>query len=207
MGGEKHWFYRLFLNYGTVFYDLRSPTFLRYTTGSYQGRLISLNQLNTINFPHRAIGGEFHNYCKICVNMIKCKKIELNVLEVKIMYIDEFIVKLAEWIKKYPCFEGTTIGKDMSINSRIVVDEDGYIWIREDHFSWNRVKTNINVSNIVEFRASDNDIVCFYIICENNDGLAFEDEGDMGEIFYYVNGEPSGWGTVVEHFKKFPAEN
>ena len=40
----------------------------------------------------------------------------------------------------------------------------------------------------------------------DNTGLSFVKEGEKGEIYYYVDGEPSGWGTAFEHFSKFPAD-
>ncbi len=116
------------------------------------------------------------------------------------MQINEFIEELTKWIKKYDGLEDITVGKDKTINTRIVIDDKGVIWIREG-YTWNRVKTSVNVENVIEFRASDDRFVCFFVICEDNTGFAFESDG---EIYYYVDGEPSGWGSAFEHFSKFP---
>lgn len=100
------------------------------------------------------------------------------------------------------------LGKDMSVNTRLVIDEDGFIWIRDggSGLTWNRVKTNVNVLNIVEFRASDDDYTSFFVICNDNNGFSFVAEGEAGEIYYYENGEPSGRGTAFDHFSELPIE-
>ena len=94
-----------------------------------------------------------------------------------------------------------SIGDDFSVNYHILVDNDGYIHLKQKH-SFLRVKTSICIENI-EFRKELPEVSegSFYMINENN-ALFFD--GDEEEFYFYENGEPSGWGSAFDHFTKFP---
>lgn len=105
--------------------------------------------------------------------------------------------------------EPLTIGSDFSIDKRIVIDEAGFVWLREQQ-SWKRIKTSVNVNNVIEFRRAEQECWGFYIICSDDTGFNICSEGPVAdpymEIYYYLDGKPSGWGTAIEHFKRFPVE-
>ena len=61
----------------------------------------------------------------------------------------------------------------MAVNTKITVDDDGFVWIRE-YESFKRVKTTVNVHDISEFRRDDMDEKCFYVICNDNTGFMIE---------------------------------
>ena len=115
------------------------------------------------------------------------------------MKIEEFIEKLSDWCEKTTNTYDFTIGKDMSVNTKITVDEEGFIWIRA-YESFKRVKTTVNVRDINEFRMSDFDEKCFYVICDDYTGFEVHDS----EFYYCIDGQPSGYGDAVEHFTRFP---
>lgn len=77
-----------------------------------------------------------------------------------------FIQQLMEHLPDdvYDC----KVGMDMTINSRVVVDDDGWIWVREAE-SFKRRKTSINVSDVVEFRRDDyyTEYGSFYSLTQN----------------------------------------
>ena len=91
-----------------------------------------------------------------------------------------------------------SIGNDFGINYHILIDNDGYIHLKQK-YSFLRVKTSICIKN-VEFRKEVED-GSFFMINENNALFFCEDEE---EFYFYENGEPSGWGTAYEHFTRFP---
>ena len=117
----------------------------------------------------------------------------------RMMKIEEFISTMTEWCEKTNNTYDFTIGKDMSVNTRITIDEEGFIWIRACE-SFKRVKTTVNVCDINEFRLSDFDEECFYVICNDDTGF----EVHESEFYYCIDGQPSGWGSAVEHFTEFP---
>jgi len=94
-----------------------------------------------------------------------------------------------------------SIGNDFSINYHILVDEDGYIHLKQRN-SFLRVKTSICIKNI-EFRKEVPEVQenSFYMINEKN-ALFFD--GYEEEFYFYENGEPSGWGPAFDHFTEFP---
>ena len=115
------------------------------------------------------------------------------------MKIDEFITLFEEWCNKTNNADDFTVGKNMQINTKLTVDEGGFIWIRENEL-FKRVKTTVSVDDISEFRLLGYDEECFYIICSDNS----EFEVRKNECYYCIDGKPSGWGSAVEHFEKFP---
>ena len=114
------------------------------------------------------------------------------------MKIDEFVIQCKEWCNKTRN-DSVSVGKDMHVNTKVTVDEDGVIWIRV-YDTFKRIKTAVNVCNIIEFRLDDWNDGCFYIICSDDTGFEVCDE----EIYYCVDGRPNGWGNVEEYFKRFP---
>jgi len=87
-----------------------------------------------------------------------------------------------------------TIGNDFAINFSILVDEEGYIHLRERltsgfEFSFRRVKTSVCISN-TEFRKDDIQDDAFWLI-DGNDALQFSIyEG--GSFCFYENGSNKG---------------
>ena len=106
----------------------------------------------------------------------------------------QFIKMFQEFEEEFKSEGGypLTISSDKSIDARIIIDEDGFIWIR-DYESWRRAKTPINVQNIVEFRKSE--IGGYYIICDDDTGLSIDDD-----IYYCIYGAPSGRGHAFGEF-------
>ena len=102
-----------------------------------------------------------------------------------------------------------TIGEDLSVNTRITVDSDGFIHVR-DRNSFKRRKTSINVQDVVEFREDDfytrdSANYTFYIIAKNDSGLQIECSEKI-EIYYCENGQTTEDGTAVEHFDRLSSE-
>ena len=125
------------------------------------------------------------------------------------MDIGSFLQNLKEYMPEniYDC----KIGTDMRVNTRVVVDEAGWIWVR-DAESFKRKRTSVNVQDVVEFRRDDyyTEYGTFYIITTEDNGLEFSIEKGFSsqldvEIYYCEDGKLSGYGTAVEHFSQFPA--
>lgn len=120
------------------------------------------------------------------------------------MTIDEFTENMGKWLEKEELTDYYSYGTDLSVNTEITVDSDGLIWINESagdyaRLSFKRLKTTVNVSKVIEFRGSLYS-KGFYIICDDDTGFELRDDG----IYYYIDGEPSGWGEAYEHFTRFP---
>ena len=87
-----------------------------------------------------------------------------------------------------------TVGNDFGVNFSILVDEEGYIHLRERltsefEFSFHRVKTSVCISNI-EFRKDDIEADAFWLI-DGYDALRFSTyEG--GSFCFYENGSNQG---------------
>ena len=87
-----------------------------------------------------------------------------------------------------------TVGNDFGVNFSILVDADGYIYLRERltsvfELSFRRVKTSICIWNI-EFRKDDTDTDTFWLI-DGDDALRFSTyEG--GSFCFYENGSNRG---------------
>lgn len=107
------------------------------------------------------------------------------------MYFSAFKETLIRYL---PEDTDITIGNDFTINFSIIVDEDGYIHLRERltsafEPSFRRVKTSICISNI-EFRKDDIQDDDFWLI-DGDDALQFStDEG--GLFCFYENGSNKG---------------
>lgn len=95
-----------------------------------------------------------------------------------------------------------TVGNDFGVNFSILVDEEGYIHLREQltsefELSFRRVKTSVCISNI-EFRKDDIEANAFWLI-DGDDALHFSTyEG--GLFCFYENG--SNHGNAFFHFSK-----
>ena len=116
-------------------------------------------------------------------------------------FISNFNKYCADHIEDLP-----TIGTDFSIDSQVLIDEEGVIWLREWN-SWKRIKTAININNVIEFRHAEREEWGFYIICADDTGLnVCQEEPEGAQFYYYIHAQPSGWGPATEHFKRFPVE-
>ena len=104
-------------------------------------------------------------------------------------------------IKYLPEDTEITVGNDFGVNFSILVDEQGYIHLREQlpvfEFSYRRVKTSICINNI-EFRKDDIEDEAFWLI-DGDDALRFSTyEG--GSFCFYENG--SNHGSAFYYFSK-----
>lgn len=102
----------------------------------------------------------------------------------------EFIKLLEEYLDNSGYSDGCydaylSVGGAENVNTTIFIDRQNYIWITDDE-SVKRIKTSINVDNIVEIRYSQfgRDGGRFFVICQDNTGLDFCD----GEIGFFRNG-------------------
>lgn len=116
------------------------------------------------------------------------------------MTVSEFVDTFKEWVERYGYSDYYTIGTDFGDNFAVLVDEDGYIFMQE-YESWRRVKTSVNVKNIVEFRKGFNDQE-FFIICADDTGFSVDSDG----IYFCEEGRPSGWGNAFDYFMQFPVD-
>lgn len=121
---------------------------------------------------------------------------------------DVFIELMEEYLYQTGMSEGVynnsffSVDDKKNINTTIYVDEDNYIWLTSNH-SVKRVKTSINVDNIVEFRYGQfgSDEGEFFVICNDDAGLHFLE----GKIYYIL---PNGYyGTYQEAIEYFEQEN
>lgn len=98
-----------------------------------------------------------------------------------------------------------TVGDERNANTNIFVDENGDIWVA-DYQSVKRVKTSINVEDVVEFRfdeyGSDSIEPCFFIICKDYSGLMFCDK----RIRYFEDGDYDHWKYAVDWFMEHPVD-
>lgn len=94
-----------------------------------------------------------------------------------------------------------SIGDDESINTTIYIDQEDFIWIIADE-SVKRVKTSINVQDIIELRYSElgRNGGRFFVICSNYAGLDFCE----GEIGYFTNGYYGEFNNAVDCFTNNP---
>lgn len=108
------------------------------------------------------------------------------------METKEFIKQLKEAIEEtqFGTNDYFVAGDDMSINTSLTVDPDGYLWFLDGSFyeNFNRIKTNINVKDIIEIRKNPSEVyfTCFWVICNDNTGLCFDPERD--EVYYCKDG-------------------
>ncbi len=123
------------------------------------------------------------------------------------MEVKEFISKYVKFFDKVIEQYSVSIGTDFSKNYRVLIDKEGFIWIRAFK-SWKRVKTSVNINNVVEFRRGVEKDEGFYIICSDDTGLevkinAFD--GDL-DIWYCIDGKRNDIGTAFAYFNKFPVK-
>ena len=125
-------------------------------------------------------------------------------MEVTHMTKQEFINTLEEYLEKTGMSEGTfnaffCVSDQRNINSTIFIDDDNYIHLTPEG-SINRVKTTININNVIEFRYSQfgEDGGRFFVICNDNSGLDFC-EGDIG---FFENGCYENFRDAFQYFEK-----
>lgn len=119
----------------------------------------------------------------------------------------EFIAVLNNYLDKTGMSDGSyynaylSVGDDKSINTAVYIDEEGFIWITANE-SVKRIKTSINVQDVVELRYSQfgNGGGRFFVICSNYAGLDFCE----GEIGYFENGYYGKFNDAFEWFTNDP---
>ena len=89
----------------------------------------------------------------------------------------EFIDLLEEYLDNTGMTSGCynaffSVGDADNVNTTIYIDKDNYIWIT-DNESVKRIKTSINVDNIIEIRYSQfgSDGGRFFVVCQDDTGL------------------------------------
>lgn len=101
--------------------------------------------------------------------------------------------------------DGCLAGDDAKNNTSIYVDNENNVWLtgRESII---RIKTSINVDNVIEFRYDQfgpNGGGCgvrFFIICKDYSGLDFCE----GSINFFENGYVGDFRDALEWFEKNP---
>ena len=119
----------------------------------------------------------------------------------------EFIDLLNEYLDKTGMSDGVyndtylSVGDDENINTTIYIDKENFIWITGNE-SVKRIKTSINVQDIIELRYSQFGSDCgrFFVICSNYAGLDFCD----GEIGYFTNGYYGKFNNAIDWFTRNP---
>ena len=118
----------------------------------------------------------------------------------------EFISLLEEYLEKTGMSCGNwdaflSVGDEENRNTTIYVDKEGFVWITADE-SVKRVKTSINVQDVIELRYSQygSDDGRFFVICSNYEGLDFCE----GEIGYFANGYYGDFHDAVDWFTANP---
>ena len=117
------------------------------------------------------------------------------------MTTEDFIKTLKEWLAEIGWDDEYTIGTDLSYNTDITIDDDGFIYLTQ-YEGFKRVLTPINTHNIVEFRHEVDKEYGFFVICKGDIALSFQTDG----IYFCEDGTFSGFGTGFDHFSKFPVE-
>ena len=92
-----------------------------------------------------------------------------------------------------------SVGNKENVNTTIYIDRDNFIWIRNDE-SVKRIKTSINVDNIIELRYTDSSEDYFVVICQDDTGLYFRD----GEINFFTNGYYGSYKKAIDWFAENP---
>lgn len=94
-----------------------------------------------------------------------------------------------------------SVGDADNVNDTIYIDKDNYIWIT-DNESVKRIKTSINVDNIIEIRYSQfgSDGGRFFVICQDDTGLDFCE----GEIGFFVKGYYGSFKKATDWFTENP---
>ena len=107
---------------------------------------------------------------------------------------------MSEWCY---CSWFFSVGDKADENTTIYVDEDNYIWLTGNE-SVKRVKTSINVNNVVELRYSEfgSNEGSFFVICNDDSGLDFCE----GEIVFFKDGYYGRFKNVFEWFAENSVE-
>lgn len=94
-----------------------------------------------------------------------------------------------------------SVGDNENINTTIYIDQENIIWITGNE-SVKRVKTSINIQDIIELRYSEfgSDGGRFFVICNNYTGLDFCE----GEIGYFTDGYYGEFKNAVDWFTNNP---
>lgn len=118
----------------------------------------------------------------------------------------EFIDLLEEYLDNTGMTNGyynvyLSVGDSENVNTTIFIDRDNYIWIT-DKESVKRIKTSVNVDNIIEIRYSQfgSDGGRFFVICQDYTGLDFCE----GEIGFFTNGYYGSFKKAADWFAENP---
>ena len=118
----------------------------------------------------------------------------------------EFVNLLGDYLDETGMSDGAynvffSVGDNENINTTIYIDKENFIWITGNE-SVRRVKTSINVQDVIELRYSQfgSDGGRFFIICSDYSGLDFCE----GEIGYFTNGYFGVFNDAVDWFTNNP---
>ena len=118
----------------------------------------------------------------------------------------EFIKLLEEYLDNTGMSDGCydvffSVGDVKNVNTTIYIDKDNCIWITDDE-SVKRIKTSINVDNIIEIRYSEfgSDEGRFFVICQDDTGLDFCE----GKIGFFTNGYYGSFKKATDWFTENP---
>lgn len=118
----------------------------------------------------------------------------------------EFIDLLEEYLDNTGMANGCynaffSVGDADNVNTTIYIDKDNYIWITENE-SVKRIKTSINIDNIIGIRYSQfgSDGGRFFVICQDDTGLDFCE----GEIGFFTNGYYGSFKKATDWFTENP---
>lgn len=115
---------------------------------------------------------------------------------------EDFINTLEEYFEETGLSEGAfnsyfSVSDQENINSTVFIDKNNDIWLTREE-SLIRVKTSINIDDVVEFRYSQfgSDVARFFVICNNNSGLDFCE----GEVGFFENGYFGNFKDAIQWF-------
>lgn len=118
----------------------------------------------------------------------------------------EFIELLEEYLENTGMSGGSfnayfRVGDTENINTTIYIDSDNFIRITENE-SVKRIKTSINIDNIIEIRYSQfgSDGGRFFVICQDDTGLDFCE----GQIGFFTKGYYGSFKKATDWFTENP---
>lgn len=121
---------------------------------------------------------------------------------------EEFIKKCSSCFEKAGMSDGSwsvfyTVGDDPDVNTTVFIDKEGFIFLTKEN-SVIRVKTSINVADIVDFRFDQfgqEETERFFIICKDFTGLDF----CRDTIGFFKNGEVGRFRDAFLWFSLYAA--